>query len=251
MLDDVSNAGHYRWPCGAWDTVGVNQAQRAPKAVLWDMDGTIVDTEPYWIEAEFDVVESHGGTWSHEHGKALVGSDLLDSGRYIREHGGINLDPHAIVEMLLDRVVASVRRDVPWRPGARELLASVRADGLATALVTMSWRRFAVEVVNALPTGSFDVVVVGDDVAKGKPHPDPYLLAAERLGVDPSMCLAVEDSPTGVVSALAAGCTVLAVPHIVPIPPPPDPAAPIVFRESLEGLSVGDLVSIMGDGLGR
>jgi HAD superfamily hydrolase (TIGR01509 family) len=222
-----------------------------PEAILWDMDGTIVDTEPYWIEAEFDVVESHGGSWSHEHGKALVGSDLLDSGRYIREHGGIDVDPRMIVEMLLDRVVNSVRREVPWRPGARDLLASVRADGFATALVTMSWRRFAVEVVGALPADSFDTLVVGDDVERGKPHPDPYVLAAERLGVDPARCLAIEDSPTGVASALAAGCRVLAVPHIVPVPPPDDPLAPIVFRDSLEGLSSHDMISMMSLGVSR
>lgn len=209
------------------------------------MDGTIVDTEPYWIEAEYEIVGAHGGSWSDEHGKALVGSDLLESGRYIREHGGVNLEPREIVEMLLDRVVASVRREVPWRPGAQELLASVRGAGMATALVTMSWHRFAVEVVNALPAGSFDTLVVGDDVERGKPHPDPYLLAASRLGVDPAQCLAIEDSPTGVASALAAGCTVLAVPHIVPVPEPADAGAPIVFHHTLAGLAAPDLVAMM------
>lgn len=220
-------------------------AAALPAAILWDMDGTIVDTEPYWIEAEFEIVEAHGGSWSVEHGKALVGSDLLDSGRYIREHGGVNLEPRDIVEMLLDRVVASVRRRVPWRPGAKELLAGVRAAGYATALVTMSWHRFAVEVVKALPDGSFDALVVGDDVERGKPHPDPYLLAANKLGVDPAHCLAIEDSPTGVASALAAGCTVLAVPHIVPIPEPDGPGVPVVFHPTLEGLGSSDLVSMM------
>ena len=112
-----------------------------PAAVLWDMDGTIVDTEPYWIDAEYDIVEAHGGTWSHEHAKALVGSDLLDSGAYIREYGGVDKEPVEIVEMLLDRVVARIQVEVPWRPGARELLADLRSAGVPTALVTMSWRR--------------------------------------------------------------------------------------------------------------
>jgi HAD superfamily hydrolase (TIGR01509 family) len=214
---------------------------RPPAAVLWDMDGTIVDTEPYWIAAEFEIVEMHGGTWSLDHGKAVVGKDLLDTGAYVRDNGPVPLTPHEIVEMLLDRVVASVRREIPWRPGARELLADCRAAGAVTALVTMSWRRFAVEVVNALPASSFDTVVVGDDVERGKPHPDPYLLAADRLGVDPRDCLAVEDSPTGVASALAAGCTVLAVPHMVPIPEPTDAGHRFVVRDSLVGLRHGDL----------
>ncbi|NBW90548.1 MAG: HAD family phosphatase, partial [Gammaproteobacteria bacterium] len=117
-----------------------------PAAVLWDMDGTIVDTEPYWIAAEYEIVEMHGGTWSLEHGKAVVGKDLLDTGAYVRDNGPVPLTPHEIVEMLLDRVIASVRREIPWRPGARELLADCRSSGASTALVTMSWRRFATEV---------------------------------------------------------------------------------------------------------
>ncbi|MDA3020585.1 MAG: HAD hydrolase-like protein, partial [Actinomycetota bacterium] len=94
-------------------------------AVLWDMDGTIVDTEPYWFAAEFEIVEMHGGQWSTEHARALIGSDLLDSGAYMREHGGVDREPAEIVEMLLDRVVAQLRAEIPWRPGARELLAAV------------------------------------------------------------------------------------------------------------------------------
>ena len=207
-----------------------------PAAVLWDMDGTIVDTEPYWFAAEFEIVEMHGGSWSHDHARAMVGFDLLDSGRYMREHGGVDREPHEIVEMLLDRVVASVRREVPWRPGARELLGAVRSEGIASALVTMSWRRFADEVVACLPPGTFDATVVGDDVSRGKPHPEPYLLAAERLGVDPLDCVAIEDSPTGARSALAAGCRVIGVPHVVDIPPEIDTDGRLTLISSLTEL---------------
>lgn len=189
-----------------------------PAAVLFDMDGTIVDTEPYWIASEFEVVEMHGGTWSIEHAKAVVGFDLLDAARYIATNGGIDVAPQDIVEMLLDRVVARLREEVPWRPGARELLAAVVSAGIPTALVTMSWRRFADEMVGCLPAGSFTATVVGDEVTEGKPHPEPYLLAARKLGVDPRECVAIEDSPTGVRSALAAGCRVIAVPHVVDVP---------------------------------
>ncbi len=214
-----------------------------PAAVLWDMDGTIVDTEPYWFAAEFEIVEMHGGQWSHEHARALVGSDLLDSGAYMRKHGGVDREPAEIVEMLLDRVVAQLRVEVPWRPGARELLAAVNEAGIPTALVTMSWKRFADQVVECLPSGSFQVSVTGDEVARGKPHPEPYLLAAERLGVDPRDCVAIEDSPTGVRSALAAGCRVLGVPHVVPIPSDLDQGSgQLVIATSLVGKTLNDLV---------
>ena len=220
-----------------------------PAAVLWDMDGTLVDTEPYWIDAEFEIVDMHGGTWSHDHAKALVGSDLLDSGAYIREHGGVDRTPTEIVEMLLDRVVARVRAEVPWRPGARELLAEVRGASVHTALVTMSWRRFADEVVNCLPTASFTTSVTGDEVARGKPHPEPYLRAAERLGVRADQCLAIEDSPTGVRSALAAGCRVIAVPHVVEVSPDladlPESIGQLTLLPTLDGVELGDLVRIL------
>ena len=214
-----------------------------PAAVLWDMDGTIVDTEPYWFAAEFEIVEMHGGQWSHEHARALVGSDLLDSGAYMRKHGGVDREPAEIVEMLLDRVVAQLRVEVPWRSGARELLAAVNEAGIPTALVTMSWKRFADQVVDCLPSGSFRVLVTGDEVTRGKPHPEPYVLAAERLGIDARDCVAIEDSPTGVRSALAAGCRVLGVPHVVEIPHDLDQGSgQLVIATSLVGKTLNDLV---------
>lgn len=213
---------------------------KKPAAVLWDMDGTIVDTEPYWIAAEFDIVESFGDTWSHEHAKAVVGFDLLDSGEYMRQHGGVRLSAPEIVEMLLDRVVARLQENVPWRPGARELLTAVRDAEIPSALVTMSWRRFADEVVKCLPEGCFATTVVGDEVTKGKPHPEPYLLAAEKLGVDPRECLAIEDSPTGARSALAAGCWVWGVPNVVSIPD--DLGSRLRVLPTLSGLRFDDLV---------
>jgi HAD superfamily hydrolase (TIGR01509 family) len=181
------------------------------------MDGTLVDTEPYWIESEFELVEAYGGRWSHEHALNLVGRDLIDSGRYIREHGGIDLEPAEIVEGLLDRVVARVAGRVPWRPGAVELLADLRRDSVRCALVTMSYRRFAAPILSRLPEGTFEVVVTGDAVTQGKPHPEPYQKAAAILGVDAAQTLAIEDSNTGARSAESAGCTVLVVPNHVPV----------------------------------
>ncbi len=213
-----------------------------PGAVLWDMDGTLVDTEPSWIAAEYALVAEHGGTWSDEHAHALVGNPLLVSGEYIRRHGGVDLPVEVIVEQLLDRVVADVRRSVAWRPGAHELLLALRDEGVPCALVTMSWTRLADAVLAVLPADAFAAVVTGDQVRHGKPHPEPYLTAAARLGVAPGECVAIEDSQTGVASAHAAGAAVVAVPHVVPIPPGPGR----VVVDTLEGLSPAGLARLVG-----
>jgi len=201
------------------------------------MDGTLVDTEPYWIEAEYALVEEYGGTWSRAHALELVGNDLLVSGEYIRRHGGVPLDPAVIVDRLLDGVIARIREEVPWQPGAMDLLASLNAAAVPCALVTMSYERFVEPVLAALPAGSFAAVVTGDAVTVGKPHPEPYLTAASLLGVDPRDCVAIEDSNTGAKSAEAAGCTVLVVPNHVPVLD----GDRRVFRDTLKGLDAAAL----------
>lgn len=213
-----------------------------PAAVLWDMDGTLVDTEPYWIDTEYAMAEKYGGTWSQEHAMNLVGNALLDSGDYIRVHMGIDRTPQQIVDELLDGVVARVEVEVPWRPGARELLADLHAHGVPCALVTMSWQRFVAPILAELPADSFASVVTGDRVELGKPHPEPYLTAASELGVAPDECVAMEDSNTGAKSAVAAGCTVVCVPHHVPILE----GERRVFTDSLSGLDVTGLSTLVG-----
>jgi HAD superfamily hydrolase (TIGR01509 family) len=208
-----------------------------PAAVLWDMDGTLVDTEPYWMAAEIALVESYGGTWTTEHSKALVGNDLRVSARYIREHGNVPLDTDDIVLRLLDGVITRMHDHVPWRPGARALLAELRASAVPCALVTMSWQQLARTFLDAVPQGTFTVVVTGDQVTRGKPHAEPYLHAARLLGVDPADALAIEDSPTGVASATAAGVPVLAVPHVLPV----EPAPGRVVHPTLEGADLAFL----------
>jgi HAD superfamily hydrolase (TIGR01509 family) len=204
------------------------------------MDGTLVDTEPYWIRAEHEIVEEHGGTWSEEYAHELVGNDLLVSAEFIRAHSPVTLTPVEIVEELLRRVIVQVREHVPWRPGARELLAALGTEGVPCVLVTMSWRSLADAVVDALPQGTFTALVTGDEVEHGKPHPEPYLAAARLLGVDVADCVAIEDSPTGVRSAVDAGVPTLAVPHVVPVPL----MAGSVQVPSLRGLTPRDLTSV-------
>ncbi|MGJ9423888.1 HAD family hydrolase [Aeromicrobium sp. CF3.5] len=199
-------------------------------AVLWDLDGTIVDTEPIWIAAEHELAADHGTTWTEEDALQLVGNALLDSGEYIRTRLGLDLTAVQVVDYLVARVVAALDHDIPWRPGARELIDGLADQTVPQALVTMSYRAIAAPVVAHLP---FQAVVTGDEVTHGKPHPEPYLRAAELLGVDAADCLAVEDSATGAASANAAGCTVVVVPHMVPVPP----ASRRVSLPSLQGLT--------------
>jgi len=181
------------------------------------MDGTLVDTEPYWMAAETSLVESFGGTWSHEDALQLVGSGLLDSA-VILQNAGVAMEPEAIVSHLTDVVQESLRtQGVPFRPGARELLRDLREAGIPTGLVTMSLRRMALNVVELIDFEAFDIVVAGDDVENPKPHPEPYLQAAALLDVDITEVVVIEDSPTGVRAGLASGAVTLAVPHIVPL----------------------------------
>jgi len=199
------------------------------------MDGTLVDTEPYWIDTEFEIAQRHGGTWSRAHALNLVGNDLLESGRYIREHMGIEPPAEQIVEELLDGVVARVQDEVPWRPGARDILGQLSAAGTPCALVTMSYQRFVAPILAQLPPETFRVIVTGDVVEFGKPHPEPYLTAAAALGLTPGECLAVEDSNTGAKSAESAGCLVLVVENHVPVLA----GERRVFADTLEGVDLG------------
>ncbi|MBT2494151.1 HAD family phosphatase [Microbacterium sp. ISL-59] len=201
------------------------------------MDGTLVDTEPYWMAAETALVESFGGSWSHEDALQLVGSGLLDSA-VILQRAGVAMEAQAIVDHLTDAVQDSLRTSgVPFRPGARELLRDLRSAGIPTGLVTMSLRRMALSVVGLIDFEAFDLVVAGDDVDNPKPHPEPYLQAAALLDVDITNVIVIEDSPTGVRAGLASGALTLAVPHIVPL----DHLGAHQLWPTLAGRSAGDL----------
>ncbi|WP_224744385.1 HAD family phosphatase [Chryseoglobus sp. 28M-23] len=207
-----------------------------PSAVLWDMDGTIVDTEPYWMRAEVDLVTSHGGVWTEADGMQLVGSGLVQSARILQQ-AGVDLPVESIIDALTDRVMAQIEKEVPWRPGARELIEHLRDAGIPIALVTMSIRRMALQVAAAIGDDVFDIVVAGDDVANPKPHPEPYLRAAELLGVDIADCVALEDSQFGLVSAVSSGAATIGIPlHLTLHEGPTHELWP-----SLAGRSVDDL----------
>ena len=148
------------------------------QAVLFDMDGTIIDSEPYWMRAERELVESFGGTWSDEQGYALVGSGLWNSASLIRA-AGVELELDDIVHHLSNRVLEQIKDSVPWRPGVREVLGTILQRGLPCALVTMSLRKnaeaLAEAVAQELGAPVFHAIISGDDVSAPKPNPEAYL----------------------------------------------------------------------------
>ena len=195
-------------------------ASRLPAAVLWDMDGTLVDTEPLWHAAEVALTSEVGLEFTLEDHAKMIGMALLDAGEVLRSHG-VDLPADQIVERLVADVLVALRREVPWQPGVPAVLAELRAAGVPCAMVTMSYRPLAEAVAAGAPAGTFATIVAGDEVTEGKPHPEAYLRAAAELGVDPADCVALEDSIPGVASAYASGARTIGIQHIVPVAPRP------------------------------
>ena len=211
--------------------------QQLPAAVLWDMDGTLIDSEPYWMRSEGAFAKANNSTWTEQDGLSLVGMSLFDSSKIIKKKVGSELEPEQIVQHLTDSVAAQLKQEILWRPGAKDLLLLLRKKKVKTALVTMSLHRMAKQVVDAIGFDCFDVIVAGDDVRQGKPHPEPYLKAAELLGVKAQDCVAFEDSLTGLQSAEAAGTKAVGIKNIVEIPS----QRGRVLWPTLEGVTMSDL----------
>ncbi|HEY2205057.1 MAG TPA: HAD family phosphatase [Pseudonocardia sp.] len=211
-----------------------------PRAVLWDMDGTLVDSEKLWDVSLADLARHLGGELGTHTREAMVGSSLWRTIDMMFAEFGLPGGPQARVEAgewLTGRTEELFRAGLPWRPGAPEALRTVRDEGLATALVTSTHRRLVEVALDSVGREYFDVVVCGDEVPATKPAPDPYRIAAGKLGLAPGDCVAVEDSPTGAESAAAAGCVVLVVPSEVPVAGGPRR----VHRADLLGLTAAEL----------
>ena len=216
-------------------------AQR-PAAVLFDMDGTLVDSEKVWEIALHELAARAGGALSQEARAAMVGSSMANSMRIFREDLGQPDRPEEPdVKWLTTRVFDLFREGLVWRPGAAELLRAVKLAGMPTALVTSTGRLLVEAALDTLGRENFDVVVCGDEVAMPKPDPEPYRTAAALLGVPIEKCVAIEDSPTGVASALASGAVVLAVPAELELPATDG----VHLRRSLVGVDPDYLASLL------
>jgi len=190
-------------------------------AVLFDMDGLLVDSEPLWFQVESAVMAELGGSWTHSDQAACLGGTLPTTAAYLVQRSGSDRPLAAIQQQLLTGMAELLGSAVPWRPGARELLAELNRAGVPCALVSSSYRRLVDAVLagvrGADGSAAFAATVAGDEVRRLKPAPDPYLRAAQLLDVPPRDCVVLEDSPTGVAAGEAAGCVVVAVPSLVDI----------------------------------
>jgi HAD superfamily hydrolase (TIGR01509 family) len=211
--------------------------RRPSFAVLFDMDGTIIDSEPYWLASEQALAAEHDGVWTANDGLGVIGKDLDESAKVFKDTTKITLEIDEIKNSLSSAVQDKLAKVVPWRPGAQELLLELRNRKVKTALVTMSLRRMAQQVVDAIPFDAFDVIVAGDDVTRGKPHPEAYEKAAALLGFHPSKCIAFEDSITGLTSAESAGTYAIGIPNIIEIPAKPGR----ILWPTLEGVTYKQL----------
>ncbi|HKP43287.1 HAD family phosphatase [Mycobacterium sp.] len=191
------------------------------QAVLWDMDGTLVDSEKLWDISLAALYAELGGKLTPEVRASMVGSAAENTIRIVYTDLGLELDPAAMAES--DRWLHEYTADLfdgglPWCDGAQELLEALAAEGTPMALVTNTQRALTDRALNSIGAHYFSATVCGDEVPHGKPAPDPYLLAAALLELQPSACLAIEDSVTGTAAAEGAGCPVVVVPNDVAVP---------------------------------
>jgi HAD superfamily hydrolase (TIGR01509 family) len=222
-------------------TAPARSGKRALQAILFDMDGLLIDSEPLWFEVESEVMAHLGGQWSAADQRELVGGSLQRSIDYLLSRATRAATRAEVARWMVDGMTALLReRGVQVLPGARELFAAVTDAGMPNALVTSSERQIMEAVIPKLGM-AFGATVCAEDVRESKPAPEPYLLAAELLGVDPGGCIVLEDSPNGVAAAEAAGCLVVAVPSLLPIPAQPGR----VVASSLSHIDLGMLQGMM------
>jgi len=186
-------------------------------AILFDMDGTIIDSEPLWLQAEIQVMAELGCHWDEQDQINCLGGPMERTEKYMQDRSG-NVKPYGYFGQRLNEVMKlKFVKDLELIPNALELITKSKEAGLKTALVTASGRELMNSVITRFPENSFDIAISRDDVVNSKPHPEPYLMAAERLKVKIDECLVLEDSMTGVRAGLDSGAQVVAISHIIPI----------------------------------
>jgi len=212
-------------------TRSATEGSQQPWAVLFDMDGLLVDSEPVWFSVEQEVFSRLGAgrPWTVADQHSLVGGAIATSAGLLVARAGSDQPTQVVVDWLVTAMAQRLSEAVRWKPGALDLLAAVRAQGALTALVSSSHRVLVDTVLARLPPGAFTASVAGDEVDRGKPEPDPYLRALALLAVPPAAAVVLEDSPTGARAGTAAGCRVVVVPDQPVLPD----GHPWVQRDSL------------------
>jgi HAD superfamily hydrolase (TIGR01509 family) len=207
-------------------------------AILFDMDGTLIDSEPLWLKAEIEVMAEVGCHWDEQDQINCLGGPAERTERYMQERSQ-NIKPHGyFINRLHEVMRARITNELDLIPNALSLLKECKDAGIKTALVTASSRDLMTIVLKRFPPGTFDVVVSGDDVEKSKPDPAPYLLAAKQLSVDILKCLVLEDSLTGVQSGLSSGAKVIGIPHLVQMSEHPN----LRVISSLDEITLSDIL---------
>jgi HAD superfamily hydrolase (TIGR01509 family) len=211
-----------------------------PHAVFFDMDGTLIDSEPIWYECEKDLMAEFDYNWTRDDQKSILGGPLKKVGRIMSEKARGVEDPNFFMASLISLVSLKFESKLQFMPGALELLYELGEIGIPTALVTASPNQLAQATLTALEGKYFSVVVTADDVKNTKPDPECYLLAASLLGVDVTNCLVLEDTNTGVTAGESSGAWVVAIPHLAQI----ESRARVKVIDTLAGLSVEELFSL-------
>ena len=203
------------------------------------MDGTLIDSEPLWLEAEIEIMEELGCNWDQQDQINCLGGPIDKTENYMQDRSN-NIKPFGYFTKKLDDVMEKkLSTKLNLIPNALEIINDCKRSELKIALVTASSGRLMKAVLKRFPVGIFDAVVSYDDVKRSKPDPEPYLLAAKTLGVDITNCVVLEDSLTGVQSGLSAGAQVIGIPHLVKMPSNPN----LRVVESLSEINMDRLIT--------
>jgi HAD superfamily hydrolase (TIGR01509 family) len=205
--------------------------------VLFDMDGTLIDSEPIWFDTEVAILAEYGYELGRDHWVRVLGQPNDVAVAYLLKISAAPLTPAQLNRRIEEAMAQRLGQGMELMPGAKELLTELDKAGIPTALVSASSRRIVDACLASIGPDHFRFTVSGDDVTRGKPHPEPYLRAAQLLGAQPRHCVVVEDSPNGSASGAAAGCRVVAIPHAATIPPHPL----ITMAESMAGVTLDTL----------
>ena len=213
-------------------------------AVLWDMDGTLIDSEPLWIEQERQLMESIGAKWTSEDAIYCVGGPMARVDAYMRSKLPTavleKFAPLALTNQLLQRMEDRLSHDIPFTPGAFELVNEMKSANLPLALVSASSRPLMNAALKSIGSQLFDITISDNDVERSKPDPEGYVKAAASLDVDISRSLIIEDSITGMTAAIASGAFVLGLPHVAELPHGPK----VIHHPTLENLTMRDLANL-------